>query len=184
LAFIKRNLKKRIEKYKSDLNNVTEGIKSDLKEYFKGLDYSIANSEVEITTLSSENDINKIYASPGFYIILTDNNFSDNECKFRYNDQTAIYRGHSYTTRKRISSHLANNTYVKNRKSTDPNYTVCIKIEDGVNGINIDSKPYSDWKWTVIVHKMRKSNELIREQAELAFDNAFGKPCKSRELEK
>ena len=31
---------------------------------------------------------------------------------------------------------------------------------------------------------MRKSNELIREQAELAFDNAFGKPCKSRRIRK
>lgn len=177
-------MKERIEKYKSDLNNVTKDIKSDLIKYFRGLDYSITKNEIEITPINSENDVDKIYASSGFYIILTDHNFSDNECNFRYNNQTAIYRGHSYSTKKRISSHLANSTYIKNRKSIEPNYTVCLKIEDGVNGINLDKKPYSDWNWTVIVHKMRNSNELIREQAELAFDNAFGKPCKSRELEK
>ncbi|MFI0430684.1 hypothetical protein [Mariniflexile sp. HMF6888] len=177
-------MKERVEKYKSELINVTENIKNDLKEYFEGFDYNCDHRDIEITSIKSEKDINQIYASPGFYIILTDNEFDDNECSFKFNKQVAIYRGHSYSTRKRISSHLANDTYNQNRKLGEPNYTVCLKIENGVNGINIDNLQYSNWNWTVIVHKMRNSNKLIREQAELAFDAAFGKPCKSRESEK
>lgn len=174
-------MKERIEQYKSELNNVTENIKHDLNEYFKDFDYNCEHRDIEITSIKSEKDINQIYASSGFYIILTDNEFNDNECRFKYKNQTAIYRGHSYSTRKRISSHLANDTYNENRKSGEPNYTVCLKIEDGVNGININKFPYRNWNWSVIVHKMRNSNELIREQVELAFDAVFGKPCKSRE---
>ncbi len=174
-------MKDRIEKYKSELNNVTEKIKNDLNKYFKGFDYNSNHRDIEIISIKSEKDINQIYASPGFYIILTDNEFNDNECSFKFKNQTAIYRGHSYSTRKRISSHLANDTYKQNKKLGEPNYTVCLKIEEGINGININNLPYRNWNWTVIVHKMRNSNELIREQAELAFDATFGKPCKSRE---
>ncbi|WP_107038071.1 hypothetical protein [Brumimicrobium mesophilum] len=175
---MKQNLKERIEKYKSELNNVTENIKNDLIDYFKNFDYECDHKDIEVTSIKSEEDINQIYASPGFYIILADTKFNDNECSFKHKNQTAIYRGHSYSTRKRISSHLANDTYNQNRKSREPNYTVCLKIEDGVNGININDPRYRDWSWTVIVHNMRNSNELIREQAELAFAGAFGKPCK------
>ncbi len=174
-------MKERIIKYKTELKTVTESIKVDLTEYFKEFDYEIANEDIQITKIESESDISEIYASPGFYIILTDYKFDDNECNFTFNNQTAIYRGHSYFSRKRILSHLANDFYKNNRNAGEPNYTVCLKIEDGVDGININKKPYNNRNWTVIVHKMRNSNKLIREQAEFAFDAAFGKPCKSRE---
>lgn len=174
-------MKKRIDKYKCEINNVTQNIRTDLEDYFKSFNYNCNHRDIEIYSIHSEKDINQIYASPGFYIILTDHEFSDNECNFKYKNQIAIYRGHSYSTRKRISSHLANLAYNQKRKPKEPNYDVCLKIEDGINGINIDELPYSDWSWTVIVHKMKNSNMLIREQAEIAFDAVFGKPCKSRE---
>lgn len=177
------HLKERITRYKAKLQLVTEEVKSDLIKYFKQANYNASNKDIQITRLKSEADINKVYAGAGFYIILTTRIFQENECTFTHENHFAIYRGHSYTTRKRISSHLANNSYRKSRKPGEPDYKVCLKIVDNINGININSKPYSDLSWIVIVHKMRQSTELIREQAELAFDEAFGKPCKSREAD-
>lgn len=176
-------MKNRIKQYKSDLAEVTDGIKSDLSDYFSSHDYSIIDKSIQIIPLHSESDISQVYYGSGFYIILTDHDFDDNECTFSFNNQRAIYRGHCQTVRQRILSHLANDTYSKEFGGNGKGYQVCLKIENGINGINIEQEPYSKWKWTVIVHKMRHSNKIIREQAELAFDEVFEKPCKSREVD-
>ncbi|MBX2948115.1 MAG: hypothetical protein KF704_02460 [Crocinitomicaceae bacterium] len=172
----------RIEKHKVDLNRITEEIKNDFEIYFKEQEFKNGNTEIQIIPIKSKADIDKIYSGIGFYIILTDKSFDDNQCTFNCKNHTAIYRGHSYTTRQRVLSHLLNKIYRASRKSTEPDYKVCLKIEDGVNGININKKPYNKWEWTVVVIKLRGSNKLIREQAEIAFDSVFGKPCKSREI--
>ena len=90
----------------------------------------------------------------------------------------AIYRGHSYFTKKRLFSHLANEKYKSQIKEKGPNYKVCLKIDGKNSGININKIPYKDWEWTVVVHKMKGSNQLIREQMEKAFDKKFSKPIK------
>ncbi len=107
--------------------------------------------------------------------------FDENKCTLDFEGQKAIYRGHSYFTKKRLLSHLANETYRQRRTKHDPFYKVCLKIENGINGININQEPYKNWQWTIIVHKMKDSTQTIREQAEAAFDELYGRPCKSKE---
>jgi hypothetical protein len=170
-------MKKIIDKYKIILKSTSENIKSELVSHLEKVDYSKTNAQVQILNPQKENDLDEIIYGSGFYIILTDNIFSDNKCTFKLKNQVAIYRGHSTFVKKRLQSHLANNKYNENEST----YKVCLKIEDGVNGININEKPYNTWGWTVVVHKMRNSDKLMREQAEYAFDELYGKPCKSRE---
>jgi hypothetical protein len=174
-------LKGRIINYTSELSKVTDFIQENLEEYFKTIDYQKISNEIQITKIENEEGLNKIIYGVGFYIILTDQIFENNDCKFEYNRQKAIYRGHSYFSKKRLLSHLANEKYNRERKISEPNYKVCLKIENGKNGINISQKPYKEWNWTVIVHKMKNSSKLMREQAEKAFDKVYNRPCKSRE---
>ena len=174
-------MKEKIEKYSSLLEETTKKIKLDLTEYLKNYNYLEPNNDVQIIEIKSEKDLDKIIYGRGFYIILTNHNFEKNECEFQYKGLKAIYRGHSYFTKKRLLSHLANNKYNSNRKTSEPNYKVCLKIKDGINGININQEPYKNWDWIVIIHKMEKSTKIIREQTEKAFDCQFKKPIKSRE---
>jgi len=175
-------LKNRIEKYKNKLSEIEDYIQKDLIEYFSKIDYSQLSKEIQIVRINNEEDLNKIYTGIGFYIILTDYEFEDNNCVFEYDKHKAIYRGHSHFTKKRLLSHLANERYNKERKSNEPHYKVCLKIDNNVNGININKEPYKSWNWIVIIHKMKDSSKIIREQAELAFDKLYNKPSKSREI--
>ena len=174
-------MKNRIIKYTTELTKVTDFIKKDLEKYFRNIDYGKFSKEIQITEIDTEEDLNKIIYGVGFYIILTNHIFYDNNCQFEFNNQKAIYRGHSYYSKKRLLSHLANEKYRRNRKRNDPNYKVCLKIENRTNGINVNQNPYKNWNWTVIIHKMKGSSKLMREQAEQAFDKVYNKPCKSRE---
>lgn len=181
MAFIKTELKlkNRIKKYTSLLEKTSNIIREDLEKYFENHNYSQPDNNVQIIEVYEEKDLEKIIYGNGFYIILTNENFPNNECSLEYKDLKAIYRGHSYFTKKRILSHLSNENYKSRRKNNEPNYKVCLKIESKINGININQKPYDQWKWAVIVHKMQNSSKSIREQTEKAFDNVFNKPCKS-----
>ena len=174
-------MKNRIIKYTSEISKTTDFIQKDLEAYFRNIDYEKSSKDIHITQINNEEDLNQIIFGVGFYIILTDHIFNDNNCKFEFNSQKAIYRGHSHYSKKRLLSHLANEKYNRNRKKNEPNYKVCLKIENGKNGININQIPYKNWNWTVIVHKMKGSSKLMREQAEQAFDKVYNKPCKSRE---
>lgn len=172
-------MKDKIKKYSSWLEENSQKIREDLKEYFKNCDYSKPNSSIQIVKVKAESDLNNIYYNSGFYIILTNQPFIENECSFEYQGLKAIYRGHSYFTKKRLLSHLSNNEYISSRRNNEPNYKVCLKIEEKVNGININQEPYNSWSWINIIHKMKGSSKLIREQTEKAFDTVFNKPCKS-----
>jgi hypothetical protein len=82
----------------------------------------------------------------------------------------------------RIRSHLFNDNYKEKHNGKSVNYTVCIKInEKDIGGMNINEIPYSNYKWLVIIHKMKDSNILIREYAEKAFDEIYNRPICSRE---
>lgn len=161
------------------MEDISKSIREDLKEYLKNYDYTRPNSDIQITQVETENDLNKVYYGAGFYIILTDKQFEKNKCTFEFKGLKAIYRGHSYFTKKRLLSHLSNENYKSTRKNNEPDYKVCLKIEDKINGININQEPYKKWKWIVIVHKMKNSSKIIREEMEIAFDNIFEKPYKS-----
>lgn len=168
---------------KLKLQEVQDSLITELANYLQSCDYNIKSKKYQVVDLKSFDDIQNVYEGVGFYIILTSLNFADNECQLKISDLTAIYRGHSYKVKDRVMSHLFNTKY-KEKVSTlkyPSNYSVCLKIEDGVNGIDIDQKPYSEYKWKVIVHKMKKSTVLIREQTEHAFDNIYKQPIKSRE---
>ncbi len=170
-------MKTRISSYKDLLHKVNVEIREDLHQYFKEVNFTQPSGEIQIVHLKSEEDIKNVYSGTGFYVILSDNHFPENNSEFIYQDRKAIYRGHCYSVRKRITSHLANKFY----NETEYLYKVCLKINPGENGINIGQEPYKNWGWTIIVYKMKGSSKVMREQAELAFDNVFGKPCKSRE---
>ncbi|MEQ3498300.1 hypothetical protein ABMY20_00920 [Tenacibaculum sp. SSH1-16] len=163
-------MKEQISKYTSQLSEIINFIKKDLIEYFKEVDYLTPNNEIQIIEINNELHLDRIIIGSSFYVILTDYVFGNNKCLFEYKKHKAIYRGHSYNTKKRLLSHLANKKYNSLRRKNEPNYKVCLKIEDGVNGININEKPYNTWNWIVIIHKMKKSNTVMREQAEYAFD--------------
>ena len=172
-------MKERIEKYVFALKETSKTIRKDLEEYFDNYDYSNPKNDVQIIEINNESDLDKIIYGNGFYIILTDKKFVDNECTFKYQGLKPIYRGHSYFTKKRIKSHLSNDDYNSKIKRGETHYKVCIKLKSSVNGININQEPYKNWKWIIIVHKMPNSSELVREQTEKAFDKIFKKPCKS-----
>ena len=170
-------MKARVNYYKKMLFSVKEDIKEDLITYFNEVKHAEPSSDIQIVNLNSEEDIQKVYSGTGFYVILAKQQFSDNSSTFAYQERKALYRGHCYSVKKRIMSHLANNRY----NESNSLYKVCLKVNPGENGVNIDQEPYNSWGWTVIVHKMKGSSKVMREQAELAFDSVFGKPCKSRE---
>ncbi|WP_367351891.1 hypothetical protein [Achromobacter animicus] len=52
---------------------------------------------------------------------------------------------------------------------------------DEDNGINVTDPPYNGYRWRVLVHTMPKSSMFMRMQAELAFDQVFGRPLASKE---
>lgn len=172
-----------IKKSKLKLQEVQDSFKADMVNYLKSCDYTLNSKKYQIVDLKNFDDIKNVYGGIGFYVILTSLNFTENESELKISNLTAIYRGHSYKVRDRVMSHLFSTQYkLKESTSKYPsNYSVCLKIEDGINGINIDQKPYSEHKWKIIVHKMKGSTELIRQQTEHAFDDIYKRPIKSRE---
>lgn len=172
-----------IQQSKIKLKEVQDNFKTEIVTYLKSCDYNLNSKNYQVVDLKNFDDLKKVYSGRGFYVILTSKNFADNECQFKFSDLTAIYRGHSYNLKNRVMSHLFTTQY-KAKESTatyKSNYTVCLKIEDGVNGIDVDKQPYSEHLWKVIVHRMKGSTELIRQQAEQAFDDIYKQPIKSRE---
>lgn len=172
-------MKNKILDFKRKLKELNKNIRLELIDYFSSCEYDDSNKNLQILHLNNEADLDKVIYGRGFYIILTDKKLASESCDFNYNGYHAIYRGHSYFTKNRLKSHLSNKRYNTTKKPKEQKYTVCLKMEKGINGINIDEYPYKDWSWLVIIHKMDKSTKSIREQAEYAFDEIYGKPCKS-----
>jgi len=176
-----------IKGYKSKIENTHSSIRKDISKYFKEIKYTLPNKSFQTVAVSTPSDFEKILKGSGFYIIFTDFKIEEqNKCVLEIDSLKAIYRGHGSKVCKRLQSHLINKIYRSKRKSSDPDYSVCLKIKkDGTKGgININSEPYKSSKWKVVVHKMTNSSKEIREQAEFAFDEVFGKPVCSREVNK
>lgn len=152
---------------------------------------------IKVYELVCNEDLDKVTNGPGFYIILSSYDIKDNPCKVSFGEFVALYRGECATVRKRVQSHLFNDNYqseYNKRKETyekkqqnstkkfyEPFWPACLKLQPGVNGININKDTYNSYKWLVIVHEMKGSSQAVRKQAELAFDELFGKPAASRE---
>ena len=171
-----------IEKYSKEINKIEKSLYGDLYSYFKNCNYEKQSKEFKIISLKSLSDIQDVLYGTGFYIIFTSMNVGDNKCILKIGELTAIYRGQGYRVKERIMSHLFNSEYRRRvlAKEYKTNYMACLKI-NGENGIDIDRKPYLNFRWKVIVHTMKDSSTLIRRQTELAFDEAFNKPIASRE---
>lgn len=141
-------------------------------------------------------DFKGVPSRSGFYIILTNCPIEGNKCTLKKGSLTAVYRGQSSVVKKRLSSHLTNRIYNalfenrkkeylkkkdKNAKFYEKHFGACMKFNPAKNGIDVTDEEYKDYSWIVIAHEMLDSSERIRELAEIAFDNKFGKPIASRE---
>ena len=197
-----------VKEMKARIDNASSVAKLEVREIFKNelqkiySDNEIPDSfskdlKISISKLSKPVDIKNILSGAGFYIIVTDLKIPDNKCKLTFRKELkAIYRGECGTVKRRIQSHLFNDSYkadYEQRKSdymANPDYAgkdfyeqywpACLKIGNGTDGLNID-KDYGNNEWYVLVHNMIGSSREVRVQAELAFDDAFNKPAASRE---
>lgn len=159
----------------------TKEVRDHFVAFFKNHDYTKTNPDVILYNINTEDDANKVYYGTGLYLILTDYLSDSNDCTFVFNDLKAIYRGHCYTIKSRIKSHLFNPSYKLSDAGKATQYNVCLKL-DGNNGINVLEDPYAKQHWQIVVHKMKNSSRMIREQAELAFDDVFSRPFGSKEV--
>lgn len=197
---MKDRLKKAISEAKAEVKNkFSDALKEIYKDDHVPDGVTFGNVKISKHVIKSSSDLKGITNGPGFYIIMTNHDVIGNNCKLIANDGLrAIYRGECGTTRKRIQSHLFNKQYKSEydqRKSTysnndknngkdfyEPFWPACLKIKEGVNGINVDTdNEYSQSVWMVIVHDMKGSSQEVRQQAESAFDDVFKKPIASRE---
>lgn len=182
---------------KAKLDNVLKQIETeDFVPFFESMKgrysdglYSRTKPALRVQRISKIEDLEKIPNQRGFYLIFTDYKLGfgeRNKCKaviIGHPDAKAIYRGESHNVRTRLESHLFHNTYHKKLKSASnrsDRYTVCLKI-DGEH-VNLDEPlEMSKAKWYVAYHGFPKSNRVIREIAEKAFDEVFNKPLFSRD---
>lgn len=155
-------------------------VRKHFEDFFSKHDYTKDTKAISTKSIASLADVDGMYYGTGLYVILSDYQAEQNKCSLIIDDLKAIYRGHCYTVKKRLKSHLFNEHYRRNLSERGVRYDVCMKLDDK-NGINIDSSPYNNYRWKVVTHKMRGSSKMIREQAELAFDEVFGRPLGSRE---
>ncbi|MEK4006408.1 hypothetical protein [Paenibacillus sp. FSL H3-0333] len=164
----------------SEMKDLGDQIKSEFAMYLNTLqkvktDYN--DGLASIVRITCYEDINKIMYGAGFYVILTNYKIDDNHCDFVIDELKAIYRGHSFTTKARVKSHIFNKQYKADEQKAI--YKVCMKIDDR-NGINIDEYPYCNFDWYILQLNMNGSNKFVREKAEEAFLETFGRPLGSK----
>ena len=169
---------KHLAALESELQRAT---RKHFADFFSTQDYIKDSKSVMSRSVSSLSDVEAIHYGTGLYVIMSDYQFEQNKCRLIVNGLKAIYRGHCYTVKGRLKSHLFNDHYRSNLPERGVRYDVCMKIDDK-NGININDRPYGDYRWSVVVHKMKGSSKMMREQAERAFDEEFGRPLGSREV--
>ena len=155
-------------------------VRKHFEEFFRGHNYTKDTKAICTKPIASLVDADGMQYGTGLYVILSDYQTEQNKCSLVIDGLKAIYRGHCYTVKGRLKSHLFNDHYRNNLPERGVRYDVCMKLDDK-NGINIDSPPYNEYRWRVVVHKMQGSSKMMREQAELAFDEVFGRPLGSRE---
>jgi hypothetical protein len=155
-------------------------VRSSFVDFFSGHDYTKDSKAVVSRAIKSLSDAEEVHYGTGLYVIMSDYQIEENRCSLVIDGLKAIYRGHCSTVKRRLKSHLFNDHYRSNLPERGVRYDVCMKLDEK-NGINICDLPYSNYRWSVVVHKMKDSSKLMREQAELAFDDVFGRPLGSRE---
>jgi hypothetical protein len=163
-------------------NELRNTIRTDFFKFFSSHDYTKDSKAVISRSVTTLDDAEVLHCGTGFYVIMSDYQIESNKCGLIVNGLKAIYRGHCYTVKGRLKSHLFNDHYRTNLPERGVRYDVCMKLDNN-NGINICAPPYKDYRWSVVVHKMKGSSKMMREQAEFAFDEAFGRPLGSREAE-
>ncbi|PFL95349.1 hypothetical protein COJ37_23615 [Bacillus cereus] len=174
-----------IKEMKKDIEILERKFQTSIIEYFKSDKfpkefYSKLEKDIRISKIKKHQDLNQLFYGAGFYNIVTDCKNSENPCELIYEKAyKVIYRGHCTRIKKRVESHLFNDKYNSNTGRTS--YNVCMKVEPNVSGINIDLPPYKNFNWFVIQISLPKSNKIIREQAEIAFDQLYKKPLASRD---
>ncbi|KAF2394329.1 hypothetical protein [Pseudomonas frederiksbergensis] len=149
-------------------------------DFLSSHDYNKYSRSVVSKSMSTLLDAEKSYYGRGLYVILSDYQLDQNKCSFTLDGLKAVYRGHGYKVKSRLKSHLFNDHYRRNLPEKGVRYDVCMKLDDK-NGINIDESPYNKYRWKVVVYKMMNSSKMMREQAELAFDEVYGRPLASKE---
>ncbi|MDC7701414.1 hypothetical protein [Vogesella indigofera] len=199
-----------VSKMKSKLADAVTVVESDIRAQFAVAFKSLyrdgvvpdgfpnLSPPIDQVHLTSPEDLKRVYSGQGFYVILSDRPVDGNRCQLNHGTLRAIYRGECRTVRKRIQSHLFNAQYnanyeersfryVADQKKTrssfyEPHWPHCLKLDlDGPSGVDIDQAPHSDYKWFVLVHRMKDSSQRVRQLAELAFDDVFGHPAGSRD---
>ncbi|ABV85970.1 hypothetical protein [Shewanella pealeana] len=154
-----------------------DNFKQHFVTFFQQFSYETLNkSGIKLTPIESHDSLLSVRYGSGLYLILTDYIKDSNPCNLEIGELKVIYRGHGRRIRKRVESHLYNSKYTN--KSDGTNYTVCMKLNDD-NGINLNEKPYSDYKWAVVQHPMTDSSKTMREQAEQGFDEVYNMPIGS-----
>lgn len=146
-------------------------------------------SEGALYEITDSASLDKVPNAPGFYVIFSSWPMANDDCKLTLPDgRRALYRGEGRFVRRRLESHLFNATHHKLHRQrvksnpSEPNYRVCMKIQDGTNGVNLDKSPYDKERWAVLFIRLSDSSSLIRKQAEIAFDRRFGQPAASRDV--
>lgn len=138
------------------------------------------NPEVSFRRIVRYSDLDDIHGSQGFYVIFSTApvDGSRRDSRLKVGSAPAIYRGHSYTVKRRIESHL-----FRSKHASHKIYTQCLKLRPGdPNGVDIDKLDPS-LEWYVAVHHLPQSSVEVRKCAEIAFDKAFGRPRACRERE-
>jgi len=181
-----------ISRYRGRLAELAHELIGEFERHFRAADPMTRAEAVgefwSFTEIRQTEDFENITHQPGFYVILSDVDLGDNECRLSVNDLPAIYRGHSSHIRERAMSHLDNDRYreMKDKKSQEP-WSRCMKLlnidPDYKGGINFDDADHRSSRWAVLTYAIPGSIEFIRQQAEWGFDDAFGQPKASR-LEK
>lgn len=193
---MKTNIKGIIEDLNKLYDKYINEVEVSLSKYINDVNYynlainpnhsNRSEDDVNIIRISRYKDLEKLISGIGFYIILTDYRYSDNKCKLSIRPEginvKAVYRGHSYTLRERVESHIFNTKYnekraekKRNNKYTT-NFDICMKLEEGKQGVDIDETKYKSNVFYIIQHKMNNSNETQRKIMEKVFDKKYDKP--------
>ena len=161
-------------------SDLQQTVRKHFADFFSAHDYTKDTKAVVSKSIRTLLDAEATYSGTGLYVIMSDYQFDQNRSGLIVDGLKAIYRGHCYTVKSRLKSHLFNDHYRSTLPERGVRYDVCMKLDEK-NGINVGDHPYSGYRWKVVVHKMKGSSKMMREQAERAFDDVFGRPLGSRE---
>ena len=177
------NTKNIIKSSNEKLIKLKSKIIDDIKYVLKDLEHinytKSENKNYKISKITSFDDTDNIMYGIGFYIILSNYPSTDKTHKIIYNQCRPIYRGHGTLVKQRIRSHLFKKCYDLDKKGTT--YSVCMKIEPKINGININEEPYKNYEWYVITFPLTNSTKFLRECYEESFDINYDTPIFSRD---